>query len=424
MTAAVQRPVWIFREAEDGREVNQKKWSKVDIRFRGVFKSLKKVPQFEDGVYEENGGNVKSLPTGMSFKDSAKAQSWVVYALLDEILNLLDIRQESEDEHQYFYLRPRLLGCSMEYWTGYRVKHKDAPNTAGWIAIDHHPDINVARCIMPVSTTTTPTQTPSNALATNFQHLLGQLLIHVLRLHPAGDQLPDQEIFLIGLHGSKLHLLRGIFQSSKTSRVWCGHHNTTFMDGLEANNLATLYEDRYMSAAHMERFAEQLHWLQLSRDEPEASATESADPSVFRVLSSKEYDLWLKDEFKDAVRLISALAMYLMSGQARCGILQEIFELFPYGTGLTGEDKSDGVAEESIDDEIEREQLDLLLQEIEIAEMEEKKALKDRFLAQARDSMRETAVDRIGGLRECHHPWWDWVWDDEETDGKMGVGRN
>lgn len=51
---------------------------------------------------------------------------------------------------------------------------------------------------------------------------------------------------------------------------------------------------------------------------------------LFRILGSKEYDLWIKSEFREAVRLIVGLTMYLMSGHARCGVLQHAFQRSSY----------------------------------------------------------------------------------------------
>jgi hypothetical protein len=101
--ALLKRIPWIFRAARDGREVNLSKWSKVDIRFRGVYKTLKKVPPFVNGLFESDSGKMNSLKG--DFDEAAKAQGQVVYALLDEVLNMLKIRREAEGYREYFYLR-------------------------------------------------------------------------------------------------------------------------------------------------------------------------------------------------------------------------------------------------------------------------------------------------------------------------------
>jgi hypothetical protein len=90
------------------------KWSKVDIRYRGVFKTLRKVPQFTKGLFEnDTTGELSSLSSSSSsskknkfdFEEAAKAQGQVVYALLEEILIALKIRREAGGLKEYFYLR-------------------------------------------------------------------------------------------------------------------------------------------------------------------------------------------------------------------------------------------------------------------------------------------------------------------------------
>lgn len=118
----MKRTPWIFRAAKDGREVSISKWSKVDLRYRGVFKTLKNVPSFKHGLFDGGSGSgsgrgrsnsnlssksPKSKPgsSRVHFEKAVKAQGQVVYALLDEVLNMLRIRREAEDHREYFYLR-------------------------------------------------------------------------------------------------------------------------------------------------------------------------------------------------------------------------------------------------------------------------------------------------------------------------------
>ena len=48
--------------------------------------------------------------------------------------------------------RPRLLGHEMEYWTGYRQKYKDAPETAGFLSLEFGPGAWTSHTILPTST--------------------------------------------------------------------------------------------------------------------------------------------------------------------------------------------------------------------------------------------------------------------------------
>ena len=75
-------------------------WSLVDIRYRGVFKTLAKAPRFSKGLWdggceecqeELNGGNPSS-------------QAQVVYALMNEVCGMLDLQRPTSDGDAIFYL--------------------------------------------------------------------------------------------------------------------------------------------------------------------------------------------------------------------------------------------------------------------------------------------------------------------------------
>jgi hypothetical protein len=54
------------------------------------------------------------------------------------------------------------------------------------------------------------------------------------------------------------------------------------------------------------------------------------DPRTFRVLCTREFDLWKEDDFAAAVQVLAGLHLYLLSGSARCGALQAVFNKPPY----------------------------------------------------------------------------------------------
>ncbi|KAL3475279.1 hypothetical protein BJX99DRAFT_259569 [Aspergillus californicus] len=406
----LKRTPWIFRTAQDGRDVNLTKWSKVDIRFRGVFKTLKNAPPFTKGLFENNNGQMASSAK-IDFEEAVKAQAQVVYALMDEILNLLEIHREMESFREFFHLRPRLISCKPEYWTGYRVKHRDSPWTAGSIALDFSPDRGICRTVVPILTTTERHNKPLKpTLEGGFKLLLAQFLLNIYRLSPPGDKLPDQETFLIVLHGSRLHILRGVFPGQKTSKLWCGRHNPgPDPDSQSTHNLVANMSDRFYSKMNLERFLEQVEWNQLSNPENEVC------PRVFQILGSREYDLWMKWEFAAALKMLSGLMYYLMSGQARCGILQHVFEQFPYDEGIELESEEEG---KEVDKKMALEQKHVEEQEQKLKEKEKKKRDDDQAKATEREAMRTSVKDRIEGLAGgFRQPWWDWVWDDKDKDG-------
>ncbi|KAI9372736.1 hypothetical protein BJX61DRAFT_552678 [Aspergillus egyptiacus] len=406
--AILKRVPWIFRGTDDGRAVSLNKWSKVDIRFRGVFQTLKKVPLFAKGLFENDGGKMTSSKVDLA--DAVKQQGNVVYALLDEILDMLKLKREMNCHQKYFYLRPRLLTVRPEYWTGFRVKHKDSPTTAATLTLDYYPEkTEKARAVVPVMTTSKLNQPLREALEGEFKLLLAQLLVNIYRLLPPADKLPDQEAFLIFLHGSKLHLLRGVFPGQKTSRLWSGRHNASD----NAPNLASAIGERFYDRTNLERLIEEFEWSQLSNPENEAC------PRGFQILGSREYDMWRKWEFAAAVRMLAGLCLYLFSGQARCGILQHVFRRFPYDEGLDpeSEDEAQG-EEEAIAEKVAEEQKKVEAAEKKLKEKQKQKRKKEKTRATERESMRSSMKDRIGSLAEgFRQPWWDWVWEDKHKDG-------
>ncbi|KAJ5580021.1 uncharacterized protein N7459_006006 [Penicillium hispanicum] len=217
-TPTVQRKAWVFRNgAEDAHHVDLNAWSKVDIRYRGVFKTLAKVPCFSKCLWD--GGCEDCQQELDDGRPSAQAQ--VIYALMNEVGDMLDLQRPTKNGDAIFELRPRLLSCHLEYWTGYREKHKDGPYTAGFLSLEYDPDEDGTSIpLLPVSTTVEEESLPE-ALNGKFKLILGQLLMHLRPLPLPADKLPDQEIFLVGLHGSKLHIMRAFFPGQKMSSILC-----------------------------------------------------------------------------------------------------------------------------------------------------------------------------------------------------------
>lgn len=113
----VQRKPWCFRNADDARDVNIKEWSQVDIRFRSVFMTLRKLPEFgslydededDEGYGTMDAGGDKSKP---KFDETVKLQGQVVYALLLEILEAFRVTRETDDDDSYFFLRSVASPC-------------------------------------------------------------------------------------------------------------------------------------------------------------------------------------------------------------------------------------------------------------------------------------------------------------------------
>ncbi|RDW67160.1 uncharacterized protein DSM5745_09026 [Aspergillus mulundensis] len=448
----LKRTPWIFRAVANGRSVNISKWSKVDIRYRGVFKTLKKAPSFnglfgsyttnvatfsatedhegesftgqmssdsrpssDSGSFSSFSSSKRSSSSKANFEDALKAQGQAVYALLDEVLMMLKIKREAESHREVFFLKPRLLTCQPEYWTGYRQKHRDGPFTAGSVSLDYEPDRGTPRA------TSDPTLSLKKALEGEFKLLLAQLLVNVHRLGPKGDKIPDQEAFLIALHGSKLHILRGIFPGQKTSKLWSGRHNpnTSDMDRSTHNLFSNIgdnsskngiggSESRFYNRTNLERFMEQVEWNQLAHPENEIH------PRSFQIFGSREYDLWLKWEFAAAVKMLAGLIMYLMSGQARCGVLQYEFERYPYDEGLEPESDVGDDADVTPTEKIAMEQQEVEEEEERLKRSEKERQEEEQARLSEFEAIKGSVKDKIGGLADgLRQPWWDWVWEDK-----------
>lgn len=99
--ATVHRKPWIFRNGnEDGRGVDVRQWSTVDIRYRGVFKNLRKCPKLKEGLWD--GGSESCQP--VLDRGKLRAQAHVVYALLNDIGLILKLNRETHNGRGVFFL--------------------------------------------------------------------------------------------------------------------------------------------------------------------------------------------------------------------------------------------------------------------------------------------------------------------------------
>ncbi|KAJ5604948.1 hypothetical protein N7510_010102 [Penicillium lagena] len=479
--STVQRRAWIFRTGtEDARTVDLEEWSIVDIRYRGVFKTLAKVPCFDKGLWD---GGSELCRVELDAK-KPRAQAQVIYALMNEIGDMLGIKRSMNDGKGYFYLRPRLLSTQMEYWTGYREKHKDGPFAEGFLSLDFEGERYRALPILPVSVTMEE-ESLLSCLQGRFKLMLGQLLLHVRPLQPPGDKLPDQEIFLLGLHGSKLHIMRAFFPGQKMSSLWCRRevpgpaptlpltasspaspatptpssahveyftpnstpaaipeedeeeeeeeeeegekeqqlHREEAEDGQEreqerGRTRHRSNSTRFYAPQNIERLQEQLAQTTLRRLDNEPNMR------TFRVLATREYELWQSDDFAAAVQALVALNLYLLSGQARCGALMDTFRRHPFPNpgGATptmheeeeDEDETDAEADERVKRDLEMEVLRLSELEERLQREEKYRKREDEEAARLREAMRWSDSDRISSLHGSRQPWWDFVWRDRE----------
>ncbi|GFF27894.1 hypothetical protein IFM46972_02204 [Aspergillus udagawae] len=413
-TVIVQRTPWCFRNADDARDVDINKWSPGDIRFRSVFVTLRKLPEFgslydEDEDEDEGYGTMDAAGSKpkLKFDEMVKLQGQVVYALLQGILEAFRISRETDDSDSYFFFRTRLLNCQLEYWTGYSERYKDGPLTAGLVGLDHHPDKKVCPTVLPVSASLENISLRS-ALEDKLKLMLGQLLLNISRLRPHGDQIPDQEVYLIGIHGSRLHILRAIFLGQKTSHLWSGRHNRSSSDADVIDPNPTTAYDRFYTGKNLERLRQQVEWLSAK------NLDSDPNPRNLRVLGSREFDLWRKQDFRAAVQMIVALFIYMMSGQARCGVLQKAFKNYPID-----EESDDELEAHDTRKRVAIEEKELAKREKELEEAERKKREEEQNKARMKGKIRSSINDRIREFKGWRKPWEDFAWQDEEKDSSL-----
>ncbi|OJI89850.1 hypothetical protein ASPTUDRAFT_195361 [Aspergillus tubingensis CBS 134.48] len=324
----VHRAVWIFRNARNGRRVNQNRWPTLETIFFDVFRNLKNSPQWNKGLFEDEAGSAATCPTNLDFRQARYNQDNVLHALISELFFNVDVMRPTSKPMLWFHLYPKVMGEYLEYWTGYKEKRQDGPCTSGRVVVDYYPDAMYARTVLPMTTTLTDNQPLHKTLSQNFQLHLGQLLTNLHHMHIHRHHLPDQEVFLINLHGSRLHVQRAIFPSSKISRIYCKKYKPVDTSNTELHTFRAGDANRRYTEQDLEHDIDQLDWLHTLKEERNEAPDED-DAPVFRVLASKEYDLWKKSDWHASLKLLAGLNRYLMGGRAKCGVMQNMFEKFP-----------------------------------------------------------------------------------------------
>jgi len=168
---------------------------------------------------------------------------------------------------------------------------------------------------------------------------------------------------------------------------------------------------RFYAADNMERVRQQLEDTKMEQldHEPELR--------TFRVLATREFDLWIRQDFAAAVHMLVALHMYLLSGKAQCGTLQQVFEKHPYSEDVSSPDSEFDVDPERdarLYQDLQREQKEFEEKEEELRREEVIQQQEDAEAHKLREVMRNAEGDRIGSLHDARREWWDFVWQEEE----------
>ncbi|KAF7718102.1 Uncharacterized protein PECH_002439 [Penicillium ucsense] len=360
---------WIFRTTpENAKKVDFWKWPIFDLRWRETFRSLIEVPKLKLGAWE---GGVEQCFLALA-EGNRDAQADVLYHLMEDIWVGMTLNDDPSQG------KPRLFEWTFSYLTGYREKHRDGPQTEGMMSTSYD-DAKSPTPILPFCITNYE-EPMDTALSDRFKVILGQLSRHARVLPVPGDRIPDQEVFVLGQHGSKVHLMRAFFPGWKLSSIWCGRElrrpaarnetpspsssrgsspsdksspprsssspaasSTWKPEDEPAKPEATHPSKAQRAASKLKRFysASNIRRVLQCFEATKRKVDDSEfNTRSFRVDCTHEYDLWKKDDFTAAVRVLLALYYYLQSGDARCGILMvKNREKFDFGPESSSPDR-------------------------------------------------------------------------------------
>lgn len=210
---------------------------------------------------------------------------------------------------------------------------------------------------------------------------------------------------MIGLHGSRLHILRAIFPGSKTSRLWSG---------------------RYTGSSSSSDFRNSMEEMGMGKSSDDDNA------NIFHILGSTEYNMWMESDFHEAVKVLVGLIMYLMSGEARCGPLEAAFNNFPSRVNRDNRrrhrnnqegnyeraNETENHEDQGVDTDVFQEQAEerLALTRVEANDQkkeikrENKRRRKEEKLLRIRQMGHGSAGHRIASFGGFRKAWWRWVW--------------
>ncbi|KAJ9363129.1 hypothetical protein C8Q69DRAFT_522763 [Paecilomyces variotii] len=318
---------WVFRAgSQDGRAKDLDFWPDKDPYFMNLYKALKEAPAFERSFYEAGSEyDEEQIP-----EEEFYMQGSAMHEYLEELFDMLLGKDRETAKTLLCHLsHKRCISADMAYLTGYQDRHYDAPTPSGFIALQmNHRPKRSPHYIVPISITQDPEPILS-AISGKLKMMLTQLYLN-LKAHRncKADQLPDQEVFLLGMHGSRLHIFRALFPGIKSSVVWCGRSSGKVLTEAGTSTAQT------------------------STGSASTGTDLDGEPDLrtFRVVATHEYDLWDRSDFHAATRALVALFMYMLSSEAKIGPIEAMFELFPPRLNVraekTGEKKEEAIAEQ------------------------------------------------------------------------------
>ncbi|RAK75508.1 uncharacterized protein BO72DRAFT_497969 [Aspergillus fijiensis CBS 313.89] len=336
------------------------KWSQWDPRFRMTFASLIENPCLREGLLA-GGYEATGLPTDNRPLDETEArrftrivrlQQRAIVSFLQDILKGASIAHRTPDGKSKLSLTPRYRRKRIAYFMNSISRRRatyTGPETHAFLTVDHPNERVFSRNVVPITVTDNPHITVPAHFQKSVEILVGQFCYQMRDLTNNIFSLADQDAYLLHLHGSHLHLLRLVAPGFKTSQIRSHTHEgfvhgetytslpSHFAQNLALSLLGDADGDRRALRTRLEtrqirKVLEQIKWFRLDRGADTEGTIEQAlnqDCRVFQVLVSQEYDLWTWEGFRGAVRLVSGLCRYLMSGTARVGSVQRMFWRWP-----------------------------------------------------------------------------------------------
>ncbi|KAL1975854.1 hypothetical protein VTN31DRAFT_4246 [Thermomyces dupontii] len=192
---------------------------------------------------------------------------------------------------------------------------------------------------------TTTSQPLEATLSESICLMMSQLFMNLYRTDDPADKLRDQETFLIGLHGSRLYILRAWWPGLKTSAHWLHKEHELIIRRRVLHR--RVRGDR--KTPGRTRWVVDRESVYSVLDNILDDLGGEPDLSTFRAVTSREYDLWCEEDFFEAYKAVVALVKYLMSGKAKLGILQDAFEGCYGGYRRRKSDQDDDEGIEPID---------------------------------------------------------------------------
>ncbi|KAJ5622162.1 hypothetical protein N7528_005394 [Penicillium herquei] len=232
--APLNRQPWIFRRDKFCYDdVVEPKRSVRDIRYKVVFRALKRNLSFRKGVFH------RSVEENNPIDGRITAQTGIIQRLSKEADGLLSVHRSSSNlkcvlrldptlasdfKHKFFVRKGVKPGWMHGPWVaGYLMLERSLCPDHDGLPADHRCPGHINVPLVPIDVTKERRLETSAAVQKRFHKkckvLLGSVMLNLRPFSARHQEQPTQEAFLIGIHGSKLHVMRCQFSGETVSEV-------------------------------------------------------------------------------------------------------------------------------------------------------------------------------------------------------------